>query len=981
MELDVSFSYGSSDEEDATASTRERHSQLPPRSGPVAITKGLTNKENGSSIKKMTKTPSRMAKITVAMSRSGSDMTGRSKFLPLSQKEKIKRAAKMKAKQEPPVSPHLSLADLVRHSDVDGKNLFRDSWRQRSNRSLNKSDENAQEQKQERDQTETFEDERQMHGSNILECLLSAIATGGGCGHRDKEPETENLNLSSNNEETSLTSTDVSGGQGSSTKSLLSLSSIPERVTTPPEGAESPVASDKYSVSEVSPQLSPQYPYSEKMNTCIDAIEREDWTLLLKLVNGNPKLLSMTSPRKRNKNLLHILSAKRSHVPPIVLITMINLFPEAVSQIDKDGCIPLHHLSFVGGKEKLVRILLESWSEGTTVCNIDGDTPLHVSVWAGTGNEEVAKLLINAHPKAVSVVNHAGGTPLHLACCEATASPEIVKKIITTQFEYDIDFDSYDNNGNTPLHIALKTRAPLSVIKMIHSEIGPEPFSVADSKKVYPLQMAMSIKDIDPEIVLFICSAAPGIMKKTVTNGMMPVCMAAEQNMPEKVIKTLLLADPPVKFMPLLPNLRDVVLRTHSQSWWLLAISNSSVKYTSVINEILFEMASIHEIVSLCQEPDINGYSSLLDRANYTVRSTLMKNLDFCERYKVSPEYRATVVKGLLLLCAVDTREEGDFDKRNVRSAGYVPSSLSTSQYREVLLHCAVQGSDEYTELLKEISAREKYNFSPLHSQQLYNIHNLSAKKIGCSGEMLCVAFERPILTLQEIFETSRFRKRKNQQWARKSLNLLLSLARVLRYLHDSGYIHGSVEPSTIGKFQGSNNWKMMDMRRATQIGEPMRGQLRYGAPPESISISQSMSDIPNVVKLVSFDENFVRPDSPPSENDSENESIEFPIFSPTQCYASTTWDIWSFGLIMGQLVLGQSMVLLPNFEKATDAHLKNLHQYDVAAVRKISDAARRVSGDEAADLLSDLLQPLPEDRPQSMDEVLNHQYFTKHYS
>ena len=317
--------------------------------------------------------------------------------------------------------------------------------------------------------------------------------------------------------------------------------------------------------------------------------------------------------------------------------------------------------------------------------------------------------------------------------------------------EYYSIINFHSKSGNTPLHIAIKTRAPLSVIKMIHSEIGPEPFSVADSKKVYPLQMAMSIKDIDPEIVLFICSAAPDIMKKTMTNGMMPVCMAAEQNMPEQVIKTLLLADPPVKFMPLLPNLRDVVLRTHSQSWWLLAISNSNAKYASVINEILSEMASIHEIVSLCQEPDINGYSSLLERAHYNVRSTLMQNLDFCNRYKVSPEYRATVVKGLLLLCAVDTREEDDFDKQNVRSAGYVSSSTSTSSYREVLLHCAVQCSDEYSELLKEISAREKYNFSPLHSQQLYNIHNLSAKKIGCSGEMICVAFERPILTLQEV--------------------------------------------------------------------------------------------------------------------------------------------------------------------------------------------------------------------------------------
>lgn len=285
---------------------------------------------------------------------------------------------------------------------------------------------------------------------------------------------------------------------------------------------------------------------------------------------------------------------------------------------------------------------------------------------------------------------------------------------------------------------------------MIHSEIGAEPFSVADSRKVYPLQMAMSLVNIDPEVVFFICTAAPDIMKKPMTNGMMPVCMAAEQNMPERVVKTLLLADPPVKFMPLLPNLRDVVLRTHSQSWWHLAISKSNSKYASVINEILSEMASIHEIVSLCQEPDINGYSSLLERANYNIRTVLMSNLIFCKRYKVSPEYKATVVKGLLLLCAIDTREGDGFENRNFISAGHIPNS-SPSQYREVLLHCCVQGSDEYTELVKEMSAREKFNFSPLHSQQLYNVHNFSAQKIGCSGDMLCVAFERPILTLQEV--------------------------------------------------------------------------------------------------------------------------------------------------------------------------------------------------------------------------------------
>ena len=260
--------------------------------------------------------------------------------------------------------------------------------------------------------------------------------------------------------------------------------------------------------------------------------------------------------------------------------------------------------------------------------------------------------------------------------------------------------------------------------------------------------------------------------------------------------------------------------------------------------------------------------------------------------------------------------------------------------------------------------------------------------------------------SITKIFETSRFRKRKNVQWAKKSLNLLRALARVLKYFHSIGYVHGSVEPAMIGKFQGSNNWKMLDMRRATKIGQQMRGDLRYGAPPESISMSQKNTGNTGVRKVVSFDEHFVPGGTSSNHSDDYNDISQSLEFNPEQCIAETPWDIWSFGLIMGQLVLGQSMLLLPSFEKASDAHLRNLYQYDDEAVKvsayqthvcvlfscrcsssykhyyylfpqKIYDAAQRVSGNDAAELLAKLLQPRPEDRPQSMDEVLSYSYFT----
>lgn len=290
--------------------------------------------------------------------------------------------------------------------------------------------------------------------------------------------------------------------------------------------------------------------------------------------------------------------------------------------------------------------------------------------------------------------------------------------------------------------MSIKTRAPLDVIKKIHSKLGKEPFGVADRNKVHPLQMAMSIKNIDPEVVYFICKADPSIMKKQMTNGMMPVRMAAEQNMPPKIVKELLLADSPVKFMPLMPQLRDVVLRIHSHSWWHLTTIDG--RYAAVIDDILTNTASIHEIVSICQEPDLNGYSSVFERAHGEVRRVMTKNLVFCERYHVAPEYKASVVKGLLLLCAIDKGE----DEAGTRSVPATPR-----KNREVLLHCCVKGSNEYSQLVEEIRAREKFNFSCLHSQQLYKVHNVNAKKIGCTGDMLCLAFERPLLTLLEVSE------------------------------------------------------------------------------------------------------------------------------------------------------------------------------------------------------------------------------------
>jgi hypothetical protein len=97
--------------------------------------------------------------------------------------------------------------------------------------------------------------------------------------------------------------------------------------------------------------------------------------------------------------------------------------------------------------------------------------------------------------------------------------------------------------------------------------------------------------------------------------------------------------------------------------------------------------------------------------------------------------------------------------------------------------------------------------------------------------------------------------------------------------------------------------------------------------------------------------------------------------FCPERVKASVAWDMWGFGLIMTQILLGQCMQLT-NFEKAEDAMIKKLHLYDDKTLQTICSQLNLSVGKEASDLVYMLLQKDPSKRPCSMGDVINHPYF-----
>jgi len=99
--------------------------------------------------------------------------------------------------------------------------------------------------------------------------------------------------------------------------------------------------------------------------------------------------------------------------------------------------------------------------------------------------------------------------------------------------------------------------------------------------------------------------------------------------------------------------------------------------------------------------------------------------------------------------------------------------------------------------------------------------------------------------------------------------------------------------------------------------------------------------------------------------------------FAPNRCTASPSWDAWGLGLIMFQLLVGRSPNL-PNFEKADDALMGNLHAFDKEALKKLHRQVLKAADADAADLVVRLLHPDPQYRPSRMGKILRHKYFTR---
>ncbi|KAL7304484.1 hypothetical protein TKK_0003276 [Trichogramma kaykai] len=223
--------------------------------------------------------------------------------------------------------------------------------------------------------------------------------------------------------------------------------------------------------------------------------------LHLALKRGNERLTELLLKRGANANLanangttpLHVI-AKRRYDADQLAATFLASCDEAEEPVlvdtrDKRGRTALH-LALERGHAGVVRLLLESGAEANAPRPGDGWQPLHVVARSRHYKAEALLELLLEHgadPNASTPKE--GWTPLHVMILRVDDGGDVMVKRffeINTALEQLVLVDAWDNEGNAPLHLALKHRRKAVAEWLLQFSTDP---NLEDSDGLTPLHL------------------------------------------------------------------------------------------------------------------------------------------------------------------------------------------------------------------------------------------------------------------------------------------------------------------------------------------------------------------------------------------------------------------------------------------------------------------------------------------------------------
>ena len=184
---------------------------------------------------------------------------------------------------------------------------------------------------------------------------------------------------------------------------------------------------------------------------------------------------------------------------------LLDICPESIYIESGSGWLPIHHAASSNGPQKVEHLISKDPTCASMVTN-RGQTPLHLTC-SFQPNLAAVQLLFDTYPEAIDKANNVGMTALEYAR-DFTADDEdeedqrvavvifLEAQLVYAEKSQDMNvMTKLDENGQLPLHHALKDNAPLGSIKLLIKGCALA-VRVPDHNMAFPLHIACEFSSV-----------------------------------------------------------------------------------------------------------------------------------------------------------------------------------------------------------------------------------------------------------------------------------------------------------------------------------------------------------------------------------------------------------------------------------------------------------------------------------------------------
>ena len=721
---------------------------------------------------------------------------------------------------------------------------------------------------------------------------------------------------------------------------------------------------------------------TKRYQQVLGAIEAKNWQQVSYLTHANPWLMEMKDVRN-DQYLLHSLAlysggqtdgdiSSDQSIQEEIVFNILEYEPGVVHRLDTEGYLPLH-MAAASGNIMMIKVLGEKFPAAASVQNHDGLLPLHLAVMScalyATG-EHAVDLILNLFPTGVAVKDNDGNTPLHTASGALrgdvgvsiisrllqvhedilTRYPSFLKKsmvqpkvpkhfdeasVVTLDDDEEYFLSMMKNNrGETPLIRAIKSRAGRQVVDVL---LGADGGSLAaldeNSSGASALHLILREEFYDAAVAISILKSAPSTAAIRDVNRILPIQLACANALQREIILAIAIIDLPID----LGSKEDVILRNgFGSSWWFL-LCESNDEYVDIVTEIL-ALCSHPQKMALCLT--IAGSSNGNEEAAVACatplcKSALRESLRFLGRFEFD-----------------DSGYQNNFaysgKVQYFDAIDYGPVNNPSTAGKKVSLIC--YGSNEvYLKEAKHLQ-ESKLDMKFYEEFEYFDIGDVDDANIPSGAKLChCVAVVKSKLSFFRVVagmpRNHEYRANLNllERYFSKVKSIMFRVGEGIYNLHACNIIHGQIDSHSIMKF--GDRWKITRLCGSVIRGGPFSiSRLGAHSPPEA----------------------FVRSHQE-SSSTSQNPSL----------VAEPSVDIWAFGKLVYEAFVGESMFAPLVNDDDEDLQYRCIagwnDRYVKILTKRLSESGIGALG---IDLVYNCLQMEPNTRPQSMAQILQHEFW-----